>query len=256
MPPSDSSEIECPHCGESFYYELTRCPNCGRSVYPSDFDDAEEENGETEAWGVNPKNLGSSPSEPDLPSHPLTGIMIGWFTSGVIGVILFFILYRILSNASGESLISFLPLVSIPFGAGVGGYIAGVYNETHPSLSGVVVGLLSIGGAILLTAYQHDLATEPLIRPETLSWWGITVLAGWGGAALSHRTIQRQAVQQLFKPRTEYQLYTELLTKVQFDRGTAESLIAYEQKHTPSGVRLTWIQNAIDRWERDNRTSS
>jgi hypothetical protein len=62
-------------------------------------------------------------------------------------------------------------------------------------------------------------------------------------------------VQQLFKPRTEYELYTELLTKVQFDRETAESLIAYEQKRTPDGVRITWIQNAIDRWERDNRVS-
>ena len=45
-----SSEIECAHCGESFYYELDRCPNCGRSVYSP-----EEDEDDGEIWGIDPE---------------------------------------------------------------------------------------------------------------------------------------------------------------------------------------------------------
>ncbi len=245
----DSNDLECPHCGTTFYYELTRCPKCGRNLYPDD----DEPEPPTSSWGVTPESLGSSSK---TPPHPIGGILLGSVLSSIIGIFLFFLLNNLFPTAeSSTSPIHYLPLLSIPLGAFIGGYLATTFNQDHPLLSGFIVGLLSLAPALLITAYQHDLATEPIIQPETLILWTATILGAVSGSFLRHRTAPKTALQQLFKPRTEYQLYTDLLTKVQFDRPTAESLIAYEQKRTPRATRFECIQNAIDRWERDNRTA-
>jgi len=47
--------------------------------------------------------------------------------------------------------------------------------------------------------------------------------------------------------------YNDLLRKVGGDHQVVERLIAFEQQQTPGGNRLTWLENAIQRWERDNR---
>lgn len=254
----DSNDLECRHCGATFYYELTHCPKCGHAIYPSDFDDSEEEEGETEAegWGINPENLKPSP-RPKSPPHPLGGILMGSVGSNFIAIFLFFILENFFEKAitaSPASLIHFIPLASVPLGAILGGYVAMQMNQDRPLLNGISVGLLSLPLTVLLTAYQYDLATEPFFRPETLPWWAAILLAAILGSYLPRRVIQTNTLQTLFTPRTESQLYTDLLTKVQFDRPTAESLIAYEQNRAPHATRFEWIQNAIDRWERDNRT--
>ena len=33
MTDSYGNELECPHCGATFHYELTRCPNYGVNIY-------------------------------------------------------------------------------------------------------------------------------------------------------------------------------------------------------------------------------
>jgi hypothetical protein len=48
-------------------------------------------------------------------------------------------------------------------------------------------------------------------------------------------------------------LYGELLRKVGGDPEVVERLIQFERKQTPDGSRFQWIQNAIRRWDRDNR---
>jgi hypothetical protein len=48
-------------------------------------------------------------------------------------------------------------------------------------------------------------------------------------------------------------LFNDLLLKVGGDRAAAERLIDFERGKMPSGTRLAWIQNAIRRWEQDNR---
>ncbi|NUM45826.1 MAG: hypothetical protein HUU38_14070, partial [Anaerolineales bacterium] len=171
----DSSDLECPHCGATFYYELTHCPKCGRAIYPSDFDDYEEDEGETEAegWGVNPENLKATPRLKSTP-HPLGGILMGSVVSNFIGIFLFFILENIFEKAitaSPASLIRFIPLASVPLGAILGGYVATQMNQDRPLLNGISVGLLSLAATFLLTAYQYDLSTTPFFRPETLPWW-------------------------------------------------------------------------------------
>src|SRR5689334_12036185 len=51
-------------------------------------------------------------------------------------------------------------------------------------------------------------------------------------------------------------LYNDLLAKVGGDRTVVERLIRFEQELAPRSVRKQWIENAIQRWERDNRSGS
>lgn len=51
----------------------------------------------------------------------------------------------------------------------------------------------------------------------------------------------------------EASLFDDLLRKVGGDRLAVERLIEYEIQLSPSATRLTCIQNAISRWERENR---
>jgi hypothetical protein len=48
-------------------------------------------------------------------------------------------------------------------------------------------------------------------------------------------------------------LFDDLLRKVGGDRSTVERLIEYERKQKPNATRLTFLQNAISRWEQENR---
>jgi len=50
----------------------------------------------------------------------------------------------------------------------------------------------------------------------------------------------------------EASLFDDLLRKVGGDRSAAERLIEYEKQLKPSATRLTCLQNAISRWEREN----
>jgi len=51
----------------------------------------------------------------------------------------------------------------------------------------------------------------------------------------------------------EEQVYRAVLRKVHGDRETVERLVEYERQRAPSASRPTLLQNALDRWERDNR---
>jgi len=48
-------------------------------------------------------------------------------------------------------------------------------------------------------------------------------------------------------------LFDDLLRKVGGDRATVERLIDYERQRRPNATRLTCLQNAIGRWEQENR---
>ena len=48
-------------------------------------------------------------------------------------------------------------------------------------------------------------------------------------------------------------LFDDLLRKVGGDRATVERLIDYERQKRPQATRLTCLQNAIQRWEQENR---
>ncbi len=48
------------------------------------------------------------------------------------------------------------------------------------------------------------------------------------------------------------ELYNDLLRKVGGDRAVVERLIAYEKEQRPDATRLTCLQNAVRRWDREN----
>ena len=48
-------------------------------------------------------------------------------------------------------------------------------------------------------------------------------------------------------------LFDDLLRKVGGDRATVERLIEYERQRRPNATRLTCLQNAVGRWEQENR---
>lgn len=48
-------------------------------------------------------------------------------------------------------------------------------------------------------------------------------------------------------------LFDDLLRKVGGDRSVVERLIEYERGQRPNATRLTCLQNAISRWEHENR---
>lgn len=48
-------------------------------------------------------------------------------------------------------------------------------------------------------------------------------------------------------------LFNDLLRKVGGDRSVVERLIEYERGQRPNATRLTCLQNAIHRWEQENR---
>ena len=51
---------------------------------------------------------------------------------------------------------------------------------------------------------------------------------------------------------SEAALFDDLLRKVGRDRSVVERLIEFERMQRPSATRLTCLQNAISRWEREN----
>ena len=51
----------------------------------------------------------------------------------------------------------------------------------------------------------------------------------------------------------EASLFDDLLKKVGGDRAAVERLIEYERRQKPNATRLICLQNAISRWERENR---
>lgn len=54
-------------------------------------------------------------------------------------------------------------------------------------------------------------------------------------------------------PSMEKQLYQDLLQKARGDGELVERLLEYERQHRPGSDRLRLLQDAIDRWESDNR---
>ena len=54
-------------------------------------------------------------------------------------------------------------------------------------------------------------------------------------------------------PMREAALFDDLLRKVGGDRSVVERLIEYERQLKPGATRLSCLQNAVSRWERENK---
>ena len=72
---------------------------------------------------------------------------------------------------------------------------------------------------------------------------------------IHHITKKPYAVDTLFGASiNQAELFDNLLVKAGGDREKVERLVAFERQKYPQGNRLIWLQRAIQRWERDNRS--
>lgn len=241
-----SSEIECAHCGESFYYELDRCPNCGRSVYSP-----EEDEDDGEIWGIDPER--DTLEEWFATLAPAAATFAGLFISYLVATVAFIgfrsILGAAIDNFPGRQLM----LLSAPIGAAVGAFAAAALDRDHPRQIGWWVGGGSIVAAIVLAGVDADRAGS-WFGAETMPIWILTLLAGAGGAEVWRRQQREVVLRQLFPDLPDEEtLWAELLSKTGHDAKRAERLIEHERQYMPNATRRTLIESAIERWERDNR---
>jgi hypothetical protein len=233
----DDNTYECPQCGSAVYPEMTRCPVCGHNMYPED-DQPFPEVAEVEI-----SNIGSS----------IGAILLGLLITSAIALVFHFIVASFSTPANLGMAGVILLYLAGPLGALAGGYVSGGINSDHGMLFGGIIGLLSL--PVLLLYTTHWVEVSPGFLISNFVWLSglATILAGAFGGWLHIRLTGEATWKEKWQVRGwEDLLYQDLLRKVRFNGSTANRLIEYERKQDPSASRLKLIQNAIERWERDN----
>jgi hypothetical protein len=234
----DDNTYECPQCGATVYPEMTRCPLCGQNMYPED----EESHPRV------------SESEKSTWSSSLWAILMGVIIASGIALVLHFIVASFVTPANlGVAGIVILFLAG-PLGALAGGYAGGGVKRDHTVLLGSIIGTLALPVLVLFATHWVQVTPSFLLRP--LVWLAglSSILAGAAGGWLQLTFSQNADWKDKWQVRGwEDLLYQDLLRKVRFNGSAANRLIEYEQKQNPDASRLSLIQSAIERWERDNR---
>jgi hypothetical protein len=124
-------------------------------------------------------------------------------------------------------------------------------NETECGNCGAYVyhGLLKCPncGVYLLDPIDTEPEERPSVRPKSKFSLAIESM-------LRKIRGQPHPAEELFSgAMREAVLFDDLLRKAGGDRSVAERLIEYERRRNPNATRLTCLQNAIRRWESENR---
>ncbi len=104
-------------------------------------------------------------------------------------------------------------------------------------------------GAYLVNPFPFIDEDEPpkAVRPKSRS-------ALWFESVMRKIRGEPHYAEELFTGALrEAALFDDLLRKVGGDRSVVERLIEYERERRPGATRSTCLQNAIRRWERENR---
>jgi hypothetical protein len=234
----DDNTYECPNCGGVIYPEMTRCPQCGQNMYPEDNTiTLTEGESTTTNWGT-----------------ILGAVLIGWLVASGVATVIHFLVAEFVTLAQLAD-IGKLPLfLAGPVGSLVGGYVCAGLNRQYPKLLGGLVGILTLPISVLLATHWVHVTLTLLFSPWFLISGVLIVLAGVCGGWLYQIFTQESEWQEKLKVRGwEDLLYQDLLRKVRFNGSAADRLIEYERRLEPQASRLKLIQNAIERWEKDNR---
>lgn len=234
-----SNDLECPHCGATFHYELTRCPNCGVNIYfPEDVE--EEEFSKAFSGFI------------DSYRFPL-GILAGWLAAIVISFSLYLPIRFAFTMPQSQYVVYAIAAVCTATGTFAGGFAAVRVVKENVMLDALLVGLAGIGVVIVILLREWGNA---LPFPSVTLGWLVILAAGYAGAKVAEKVLQRLNAETLFVvPITEENLYQDLFIKVGYDHDIARRLIEYERQRTPQATRSELIRSAIQRWEHDNRTS-
>jgi hypothetical protein len=124
-------------------------------------------------------------------------------------------------------------------------------NETECGNCGAYVyhGLLKCPncGVYLIDPVDTEPEDRPSVRPKSKFSLAIESM-------LRKIRGQPHPAEELFSgAMREAVLFDDLLRKAGGDRSVAERLIEYERRRNPNATRLTCLQNAIRRWESENR---
>lgn len=243
------SEIECPRCGEVFFYELNRCPNCGLSVYPAE-EEAEDE--DVQPWGVDPGR--DSLEEWFETLGPAAAIFAGLFVSFLAATILFFAVRSIAADLVQDWPGRGLLLLTVPIGAAIGGLTGALLHAERPRRIGWWVGGLSIIAVVVFAGVDRDLSATGWLGLDTLPFAVLTVLSGAAGGEFYRRRQRDVVVRELFLDQPgEPDLFDELMARTGRDPERAERLIDHERYYMPNANRRTLIESALRRLDRDNR---
>lgn len=237
MNPDFSSDLECPHCGATFHYELTRCPNCGVNIYFPE----EEEDGEFSQTFSN---------FVDSFRLPL-GILAGWIAAIVLSFSLYLPTRFAFTVPQSQYVLYAIVVACIAAGTFAGGFVTVRVAKENVILDALLVGLVGIGIDIVILLREWG---NVLPFPSVTLGWLLILAAGYVGAKVAEKVLQRATVETLFVvPPTEENLYQDLFIKVGYDHDIARRLIEYERQRAPQATRSQVLRNAIQRWERDNR---
>jgi hypothetical protein len=232
-----SNDLECPHCGAIFSYELTRCPNCGVNIYFPE----EEEDGE----------LGQALSNfVDSFRIPL-GILAGWAATIALSFSLYLPIRYAFTAPQSQYVVYAIVVACIGVGTFSGGFLAIRVSKENVILGALLVGLAGV--VIVIVILLREWRTVLPFPSVTLGWL-VILAAGYAGAKVAERVLRKTTVETLFVvPQTDENLYQDLFIKVGYDHEVAKRLIEYERQREPQAKRSQLIRNAIQRWERDNR---
>jgi hypothetical protein len=103
-------------------------------------------------------------------------------------------------------------------------------------------------GAYLINPFPHiELNEKPRPRPKNK-------FALWVESTVRKLRREPHIAEELFTGALkEAALFDDLLRKVGGDRSVAERLIEYERQQRPNATRLTCLEQAVSRWEQENR---
>ena len=232
------NELECPHCGAKFYYELTRCPNCGVNIY---FPEDEEDDEFSKAFS---RFIDSN-------RFPL-GILAGWTATIVLSLGLYIPIRFAFTTPQSWYVVYALLVACVSVGSFAGGFFAIRVTRKRVIVSTALVGLVSVGIAIVILLREWKTV---LPFPSVTLGWIVILAASFGGAKVAEKMLRKVTLQSLFVVLpTEENLYQDLFIKAGYDHDIARRLIEYERQRAPQATRSALIRNAIQRWQRDNRT--
>jgi len=237
MPDLENNDMECARCGGTFHIEETHCPHCGVSIY-----EPEDEQ--------KPQNSAFTDIQ-DALRLPFA-IFIGWFIAAFIGLLLYIPIRFALTEAPTITFVVILSTITLSIGGFSGGFLYQRISQQRSNFGNASLILFSvvIGIAIFLTEGSS------LFLWQFFSILSLLLIgaASFMGVRLADKMMRQIMINDLFAPVVESQKrYLELLTKVGNDRDVAERLIEHERRFTPKATRNILVENAIKRWERDNR---
>jgi hypothetical protein len=235
-----SNELECPHCGATFHYELTRCPNCGVNIYfPED-----EETGEF-------SQLFSRFI--DSFRFPL-GILAGWLATVILSLGLYIPIRFAFTMPQSEYVVYSILVTCIVVGVIAGSFFAVRVTKEKVIPGALLVGLVGVSLAIVILLREWTILFP---FPGVTLGWLIILAASFTGAKVAEKMVQKSTFKALFVvPQTEENLYQDLFIKTGYDHNITRRLIEYERQRAPQAKRSELIRTALRRWERDNRTGS